>query len=95
MNERIVRSPYPGTFYRRPDPEAEPYVVEGDIGATGDVVGLIEIMKSFYEVKSEEGGTVDRFLASPSIPTPTEIRSTSAAPTSTSASARLMRATAT
>jgi acetyl-CoA carboxylase biotin carboxyl carrier protein len=62
MNERIVRSPYPGTFYRRPDPEAEPYVVEGDIGATGDVVGLIEIMKSFYEVKSEEGGTVDRFL---------------------------------
>jgi acetyl-CoA carboxylase biotin carboxyl carrier protein len=62
MNERIVRSPYPGTFYRRPDPEAEPYVVEGDIVATGDVVGLIEIMKSFYEVKSEEGGTVDRFL---------------------------------
>ncbi len=62
MNERIVRSPYPGTFYRRPDPEAEPYVVEGDIVATGDVVGLIEIMKSFYEVKSEEGGTVGRFL---------------------------------
>jgi acetyl-CoA carboxylase biotin carboxyl carrier protein len=62
MSERVVRSPYPGTFYRRPNPEADPYVVEGDIVATGDVVGLIEIMKSFYEVKSEEGGTVDRFL---------------------------------
>jgi len=62
MSERVVRAPYPGTFYRRPNPESDPYVVEGDSVAEGHVVGLIEIMKSFYEVKSEEAGTVDRFL---------------------------------
>jgi acetyl-CoA carboxylase biotin carboxyl carrier protein len=62
MSERIVKSPYPGTFYRRPSPEADPYVSESDTVAKGDTVGLIEIMKNFYEVKSEEAGTVDRFL---------------------------------
>lgn len=62
MSETIVKSPYPGTFYHRPDPHADPYVVEGDTVASGDVVGLIEIMKSFYEVKSDEAGIVDRFL---------------------------------
>ena len=62
MSERIVKSPYPGTFYRRPSPEADPYVSESDTVAKGDPVGLIEIMKNFYEVKSEEAGTVDRFL---------------------------------
>ena len=62
MSERILRSPYPGTFYRRPDPEADPYVVEGDAVATGDVVGLIEIMKSFHEIQSDANGVVVRFL---------------------------------
>ena len=62
MSERTIKSPLPGTFYRRPNPQADPYVNEGDEVKAGDVVGLIEIMKSFYEVKSEEDGTVDRFL---------------------------------
>ena len=28
----------------------------------GDVVGLVEIMKNFYEVESDAAGTVVRFL---------------------------------
>lgn len=52
----------PGTFYRRPDPESEPYVDEGDEISTGDVVGLVEVMKSFHEIKSQDAGTVSRFL---------------------------------
>jgi acetyl-CoA carboxylase biotin carboxyl carrier protein len=52
----------PGTFYRRPDPESDPYVEEGDQVSTGDTVGLIEVMKSFHEVKAEEEGTIARFL---------------------------------
>jgi acetyl-CoA carboxylase biotin carboxyl carrier protein len=52
----------PGTFYRRPDPESDPYVEEGDQVSAGDTVGLIEVMKSFHEVKAEEEGTIARFL---------------------------------
>jgi acetyl-CoA carboxylase biotin carboxyl carrier protein len=62
MGERAIRSPLPGTFYRRSSPEAEPYVSEGDRVSAGDVVGLVEIMKSFHEVKSEEEGVVERFV---------------------------------
>ena len=60
--ERTVKSPLPGTFYRRSDPDSDPYVSDGDRVAPGDVVGLVEVMKSFHEVKAEEEGVVDRFL---------------------------------
>ena len=52
----------PGTFYRRPDPESDPYVEEDDQVSAGDTVGLIEVMKSFHEVKAEDEGTIARFL---------------------------------
>jgi acetyl-CoA carboxylase biotin carboxyl carrier protein len=62
MAEHTVRSPLPGTFYRRPTPEAEPFVKEGDAVAQGDVICLVEVMKTFYEVKADQAGVVDRFL---------------------------------
>ena len=57
-----VKAQIPGTFYRKPGPESEPYVSEGGKVSAGDVVGLIEVMKSFHEVKAEQDGTVARFL---------------------------------
>jgi biotin carboxyl carrier protein len=60
--EPTIKSPLPGTFYRRPSPEADPYVSEGDVVKDGDVVGLIEIMKSFHEIHSDGEGRVARFL---------------------------------
>ena len=57
-----VKTPLPGTFYRRPSPEAAPFVEEGETIAAGAVVGLIEIMKNFYDVKSDADGVVTRFL---------------------------------
>ena len=60
--EQTIKSPYPGTFYRRPNPDADPYVSEGDRVQPGDVVGVVEIMKNFYEVTSEAAGVVERFL---------------------------------
>ncbi len=59
---KTVKAQMPGTFYRRPDPESDFYVVEGDQVSAGDTIGLIEVMKSFHEVKAEDGGTVSRFL---------------------------------
>jgi acetyl-CoA carboxylase biotin carboxyl carrier protein len=60
--EQTIRSPLPGTFYRRPNPQAEPYVQEGDTVEPGDVVGLVEIMKTFHEIHSDAAGRVARFL---------------------------------
>jgi acetyl-CoA carboxylase biotin carboxyl carrier protein len=58
----VVKTPLPGTFYRRPSPDADPYVEEGATVAVGDVVGLIEIMKTFHEIRSDAAGVVARFL---------------------------------
>ena len=60
--ERTIKSTLPGTFYRRPDPGADPYVNEGDLVKPGDVVGLVEIMKTFHEVHSDAAGRIARFL---------------------------------
>jgi acetyl-CoA carboxylase biotin carboxyl carrier protein len=62
MTNKTIKSPVPGTFYRRPEPGADPYVAEGDDLKPGDVVGIVEIMKNFFEIQAEEAGTVDRFL---------------------------------
>ena len=52
----------PGTFYRRPDPESDPFVNEGDAVSPGDTVGIVEVMKSFHESKAQEEGTVSKIL---------------------------------
>ncbi len=62
MAEKTVKAQMPGTFYRRPDPESDPYVNEGDSVSAGDTIGVIEVMKSFHEVKAEDDGTVSKFL---------------------------------
>ncbi len=62
MANRAITSPLPGTFYRRPAPDADPFVNEGDQVNAGDVVGVVEIMKNFHEIPAEENGVLDRFL---------------------------------
>jgi acetyl-CoA carboxylase biotin carboxyl carrier protein len=62
MSEKTIKAPMPGTFYRQSDPNTDPFVTEGDEVKPGDVVGLVEIMKSFHEVKSQDSGVVERFL---------------------------------
>jgi len=61
MSKQLL-SPLPGTFYRRPAPDKPMYKNEGDAVAIGDVIGLIEVMKSFTEVKAETAGKIVKFL---------------------------------
>ncbi|MGE3831394.1 MAG: biotin/lipoyl-containing protein, partial [Parvibaculaceae bacterium] len=49
MTKQIL-SPLPGTFYRKPSPDKPAYKNDGDSVSEGDVIGLIEVMKSFNEV---------------------------------------------
>ena len=37
--EQTIKWPLPGIFYRRPNPDADPYVSEGASVQAGDVVG--------------------------------------------------------
>jgi biotin carboxyl carrier protein len=60
-DENVVRSPIPGVFYRRPDPDSAPFVSEGDVVEDGGVVGLVEVMKQFLEVHSQVRGRVRAF----------------------------------
>jgi acetyl-CoA carboxylase biotin carboxyl carrier protein len=62
MSKQLL-SPLPGTFYRKPAPDKPMYKNEGDTVAIGDVIGLIEVMKSFNEVKAEVAGRIVKFLA--------------------------------
>jgi acetyl-CoA carboxylase biotin carboxyl carrier protein len=59
---RFVTAPLTGVWYASPSPGARPYVAEGDEIGAGAVVGLIEAMKLFNEIKSDIAGRVNRVL---------------------------------
>ena len=62
MATKQILSPLPGTFYRKPAPDKPVYKSDGDKVATGEVIGLVEVMKSFNELKATESGTLKEFL---------------------------------
>lgn len=62
MGTHTITSRTPGVFYHRSSPDAEPYVTRGASVAEGDTVGLVEVMKTFHEVKADAAGTVSAVL---------------------------------
>ncbi len=61
MSKQIL-SPLPGTFYSKPSPDQPQFKSVGDNVAVGDVIGLIEVMKSFNEVLADQAGTITAFV---------------------------------
>lgn len=55
-----IVAPLTGIFYSSPSPGAAPYVKEGAHVSAGQVIGLIEAMKLFNEIKSDVSGRVRR-----------------------------------
>lgn len=53
-----VTSPIVGTFYRAPNPDADPYVKVGDFVEKGQVLCIVEAMKLMNEIESDCSGTV-------------------------------------
>ena len=53
-----------GTFYSRETPEAEEYVLEGQHVEKGEVIGLIEVMKMFNQIRAEFSGTIRKICVS-------------------------------
>lgn len=62
MTSRVVLSPLPGTFYRRPAPDQPPFKNEGEPVTKGEVIGTVEVMKTFHQIRSDTTGTLTRFL---------------------------------
>ena len=62
MALKSIPAPLPGTFYRAASPGEPAFKAEGDAVAPGDVVGLIEVMKTFSQVIAEDQGRIVRFL---------------------------------
>jgi len=68
MKKVEILSPLPGTFYRRSSPESTPFKDDGDAVEVGDILGLVEVMKNFHEIKSQVSATNIKFLIEDSSP---------------------------
>lgn len=58
-----VCAPLTGIFYAAPGPGSPPFVAVGREVVVGQVIGLIEAMKLFNEIKSDQAGRVVRVIA--------------------------------
>ena len=61
-NLHPVTSPIVGTFYRAPNPDADPYVKVGDFVEQGQILCIVEAMKLMNEIECDISGTVVRVL---------------------------------
>lgn len=61
MPIQTMPCPLPGTFYRKPAPDAPIFKEIGDKVTEGETIGLIEVMKTFTPVTSETTGTIAAF----------------------------------
>jgi len=57
-----IRSPMVGTFYKSPEPGAEPYVKVGTRVTSGQTVCIIEAMKIMNEIEAEIAGVVREIM---------------------------------
>ncbi len=58
-----ITSPFVGTFYRQPSPDAPPFVEVGSRIRKGQVLCIIEAMKLMNEIEAEVDGAIVSVLA--------------------------------
>ncbi len=61
--ENIVKSPMVGVAYLSADPNSPPYVKIGQHVKAGDILLLIEAMKTFNEIKAPKSGVIKKIVA--------------------------------
>jgi acetyl-CoA carboxylase biotin carboxyl carrier protein len=64
----VVTSPFVGTFYRRPNPDASNYVSINDKVSRGQTLCIVEAMKLMNEIEADISGTVVGILAEDGAP---------------------------
>ncbi len=58
----FITSPFVGTFYRSPRPDAPPFVEVGDRVQPGQTVCIVEAMKLFNEIEADFACTIEEAL---------------------------------
>ena len=58
----LVRSPMVGTFYRKPSPEAAPFVEIGQKVEEGSTLCIVEVMKLMNSISASARGTITHIL---------------------------------
>jgi acetyl-CoA carboxylase biotin carboxyl carrier protein len=58
-----VTSPFVGTFYRSPSPDAPPFVDVGSVIREGQGLCIVEAMKLMNEIEADCAGTIVEILA--------------------------------
>jgi len=61
--ENIIKSPMVGVAYLSVDPNSPPYVKIGQHVKAGDILLLIEAMKTFNEIKAPKSGVIKKIVA--------------------------------
>ena len=61
MTKIEIRSQLPGIFYRKPSPDEPNFKEVGDTVKASDVIGLIEVMKTFNQIYADAAGTIVSF----------------------------------
>ncbi|HUK66371.1 MAG TPA: acetyl-CoA carboxylase biotin carboxyl carrier protein [Anaeromyxobacteraceae bacterium] len=64
----LVTSPFVGTFYRAPSPEASPFVEVGDLVKKGQTLCIVEAMKLMNEIEAESPGKIAEILCANASP---------------------------
>lgn len=55
-NQKLIRSPFVGTYYEAPSPGADPFCKVGQKVHKGDVLCIVEAMKLMNEIESDHDG---------------------------------------
>ncbi len=58
----VITSPFVGTFYRQPAPDAPPYVEVGQVVSKGQVLCIVEAMKLMNEIEADIGGRIAKIF---------------------------------
>ncbi len=66
--ENTVKAPMLGTLYHSPSPNAKPFIKVGSKVKSGDVIFIIEAMKTMNQVKSDKTGIVKKILVENAMP---------------------------
>lgn len=62
ISGKTINSPFVGTFYRAPSPDAAPFTDVGQRVTTGQTLCIVEAMKLMNEIEAEVSGTITRIL---------------------------------
>lgn len=62
INEHIIRAPMVGTLYLAPNIDTKPFVSIGQFVKSGDILCIIEAMKTMNHIQSDITGTIKSIL---------------------------------